>query len=91
MFDKLLYELRQGGVIDIGKLAAQLDTSAEMVRAMLEHLQRAGILHAYEPCGGGCEGCSLRHGCHPQKRNASQQLYYLPLTDSKADYKINTS
>jgi Mn-dependent DtxR family transcriptional regulator len=63
MLEKLMALIRAGGTFQTGSLAAQLGTSPEMVEAMLAHLQRAGLVHPYEKCGEGCEGCSLQKTC----------------------------
>lgn len=63
MLEQLLAEIRAGGTLETGTLAAKLGTTPEMVEAMLEHLQRAGYLQPYRPCGDGCAGCDLKSGC----------------------------
>ena len=75
MLEKLLTEIRQGGTLDARTLAARLDTSPQMVEAMLEHLRRSGFLRAYETCAEACDGCGLREGCDTQKKNASIHLW----------------
>lgn len=75
MLEKLLNEIHQGGTLDVATLAVRLDTSPQMVEAMLEHLKRTGFLRTYESCGDTCEGCSLRQGCSPQKREGRIQLW----------------
>jgi hypothetical protein len=71
MLEKLLDEIRAGGTLESGRLAALLGTSTQMVEAMLEHLQRAGYLRAYQACGDGCGGCSLKGECKlPQSQHA---------------------
>ena len=63
MLENLLKEIRVGGDLDTGRLAGRLDTSAEMVAAMLDHLQRLGLIKSFDACSSGCKGCSLREGC----------------------------
>ncbi len=63
MLEKLLTEIRSGGTFETGVLAAKLDTTPELVEAMLEHLQRAGYIRPYRTCGDACGGCSLREEC----------------------------
>jgi hypothetical protein len=66
MLEKLLAEIRSGGPLEIGALAASLGTSPGMVEAMLEHLQSLGYVQPYtDACGGGCKGCSLSQTCNP--------------------------
>jgi len=67
MLEQLLKEIRAGGTLETGKLAARLDTSPQLVEAMLEHLQRAGLIKPYINCGDGCQGCGLREACQTQK------------------------
>jgi predicted ArsR family transcriptional regulator len=70
MLEKLLNEIRAGGTLETGALAARLGTSPQLVEAMLEHLQRSGLIRAYDNCGDGCQGCGLRDACGSQPRRA---------------------
>ncbi|MBN2388391.1 MAG: hypothetical protein JXB85_15345 [Anaerolineales bacterium] len=63
MLEKLLTEIRSGGTFETGTLAVQLGTTPELVKAMLEHLQRAGHIRSYQACGDACGGCSLKSAC----------------------------
>ena len=63
MLERLISEIRRGGTLETGVLAARLGTSPQLVAAMLEHLQRLGLIQGYVDCGSGCGGCSLRDGC----------------------------
>jgi len=63
MLEKLLELLKQGGTFETSRLAEALDTSPEMVEAMLEHLQEMGLVQPYEDCPDGCAGCSLQGIC----------------------------
>jgi hypothetical protein len=63
MLDKLLDIIKEGGVRDIASLAEQLESTPELVKAMLAHLERMGYLQAIENCGDGCDGCSLKSAC----------------------------
>jgi hypothetical protein len=64
MIEKLLYEIRRGGPLELKTLASHLGTSPEMVTAMLEHLQRLGYIQPYgETCGTGCGGCAFSQAC----------------------------
>ena len=66
MLERLLYEICNGGTLEVSALAARLDTSPAMVQAMLEHLQRLGYIQPYgESCGDGCGGCNLSQTCKP--------------------------
>ena len=67
MLEQLLTEIRRGGTLEVGALAARLDTSPRLVQAMLEHLERSGLLSAYLGCADGCQGCSLKGSCDPSR------------------------
>jgi hypothetical protein len=77
MLEGLMNQIRAGGPLDAAKLAAALDTSPQMVEAMLEHLRRAGFLRAYESgsCSDACRGCSLQGFCGPDKRRSTIQIW----------------
>jgi hypothetical protein len=77
MLEKLLIEIRQGGTLDTRKLAMQMNTSTQMVEAMLEHLRTRGILRTYESCGDACDGCGLRQSCSSQKSDKPQLWQYV--------------
>ena len=62
MLEQLLKEIRSGGTLETGKLAARLGTTPQLIEAMLEHLQCAGLIEPYI-CGDGCQGCGLREAC----------------------------
>jgi len=63
MLEKLLTEIRGGGPLETGKLAARLNTSPKMVEAMLTYLQQTGHIQSYQSCNDGCGGCSLKSEC----------------------------
>lgn len=66
MLERILKEIRAGGTLDAAVLAQRLDTTPELVRAMLDHLQRLGLLQDAAACAGErCEGCALSGGCKP--------------------------
>ncbi len=65
MLERLLALVQAGGTYHIGDLAATLDTSPELVAAMLENLQRLGYLkNVADICQDGCTGCPLAGDCH---------------------------
>ena len=66
MLEQLLKEIRNGGSLETHTLAARLGTSPQLVEAMLEHLQRLGLIQNYADCGSGCQGCGLRDSCGSQ-------------------------
>ncbi len=75
MLERLLQEIRVGGTLEIETLAVRLGTSPHLVKAMLDHLQRAGYLQAYtSTCSTACNGCSLQSTCTLQK-NGKPKLW----------------
>ncbi|MGC8855227.1 MAG: FeoC-like transcriptional regulator [Anaerolineae bacterium] len=68
MLEQLLQEIRSGGTLEIETLATRLGTSPQLIKAMLDHLQRAGYLQAYtSTCSIACNGCSWQSACTLQK------------------------
>jgi len=63
MLEQLVNEIRAGGTLETGDLATRLGTTPQLVQAMLEHLQRSGLIRSYSNCGDGCQGCSLQKAC----------------------------
>ena len=63
MLKQLINEIRAGGTLETSILAARLGTTPQLVEAMLEHLQRSGLIEAYVNCGDGCLGCGLQDAC----------------------------
>jgi hypothetical protein len=63
MLESLLSEIRLGGSLETNILAAKLNASPQLVAAMLEHLQRLGLISDYVNCADGCGGCSLKSTC----------------------------
>ncbi len=43
MLEELLKEIRAGGSLETGVLAARLNTTPQLVEAMLDHMQRLGL------------------------------------------------
>jgi len=67
MLERLLDEIRASGVADPATLAARLNVSPSLVRAMLEHLARAGQLKEIKNCApGACRACAVSSACHTQ-------------------------
>ena len=75
MLDELLKEIRTGGTLETRVLAARLETSPQLIEAMLEHLQRIGMIQPYVDCGDGCQGCSLQETCKGKHGNNSVRLW----------------
>jgi hypothetical protein len=75
MLERILGAVQQGGTLDAVALARLLDTSPQMVEAMLEHLQRAGYLQEFADCNDGCGGCSLQGACNSAQKRQSFRLW----------------
>ena len=63
MLEELVKEIRAGGTLETGVLAARLGATPQLIEAMLEHLQRSGLILPYVNCGEGCLGCNLKESC----------------------------
>ena len=64
MLNKLLERLRSGGTHRIADLAAELETTSELIELMLEDLARMGYLRRVGgACGQKCAGCSFSGLC----------------------------
>lgn len=61
MLERLLRQLATG-VTTVPELARELGTSPELVEAMLEDLERRGLVRVVEGCVGSCQGCGVS-GC----------------------------
>jgi hypothetical protein len=78
MLEKLLAEIRSGGTFETGELAARLGTTPELLTAMLEHLQRLGVIQPFITCNDTCAGCDLSNSCRqPQSDNSSRNALHL--------------
>ena len=66
MLEQLVNEIRAGGTLEVGALAARLGTTPQLIEAMLGHLQRSGMIRQYVGCSDGCLGCSLQDTCQKQ-------------------------
>ncbi|MHC1740810.1 MAG: FeoC-like transcriptional regulator [Anaerolineaceae bacterium] len=81
MLEELLKIIREGGSFDTGLLAKKLNTTPEMILAMMDHLRRAGMLKTYEPGQSSCEFCSLSGNCDPARKQ--HEIGHLWLYDDK--------
>jgi hypothetical protein len=64
MLERLLNLIRSGGSWTTQTLAKRLDTSSELVEAMMEHLKRQGLVHDFEaPCTESCRQCAFGDTC----------------------------
>ena len=70
MLEKLLQEINAGGTLETVALAARMNTTPKLIEAMLEHLQRSGLILNYVICGDGCGGCNLRDACNKGAQSA---------------------
>ena len=86
MLEKLLQEIQSGGTFETGTLAARLGTTLELVKAMLEHLQRSGYLSPYEACSDTCGRCSLKNECKTEKQAERIRLWQ---GNTKEDGELN--
>ena len=68
MLERLLQLIREGGSFDVTRLARELETTPEMVRAMMDHLRRTGLLKTYDPGQSSCEYCALGSVCDQEKK-----------------------
>ncbi len=64
LLERLLAQLREGGMRTPAELARELGTSPAMVEAMVAELGRRGYLQALPgDCVGRCQGCPHGAGC----------------------------
>lgn len=57
--------LKRGGAASIDQLAAELNTTPQMVTQLVEYLERAGRLKKIGvECGQPCHGCYLARECN---------------------------
>lgn len=68
MLEQILQEISNGNSLDITRLAARLDTSPEMVAALLDHLSSIGVLENFECRAQSCKGCLLINQCGSVKK-----------------------
>lgn len=64
MLTRLLSLLEEGGTRRVSDLAEELDTTPELIEAMLEDLARMGFVRPVgSHCCAKCEGCPLAGTC----------------------------
>ena len=83
MLADLMTEIRAGGTLETTKLAKKLNTSPEMIDAMMDHLRRIGFIKAYETCGDACTGCSVSQMCDPEKKKGMGQIWQYQQSSEK--------
>jgi predicted ArsR family transcriptional regulator len=59
----LVEKIHSGGTMEVSALAAELGTSPAMIEAMLEHLQRQGIVRRCGQSSEACSACGLGATC----------------------------
>lgn len=64
MLEQLLLTLREGHTYSSLELAHRLNTTPQMIEAMLEHLQRVGVFRSESPQEGSCSACPLSNTCN---------------------------
>jgi predicted ArsR family transcriptional regulator len=75
MLDRLLQTLQAGGTHRVNDLARELDTTPQLVEAMLDDLARMGYLKRVSGgCSGGCGTCPMAGTC---AAGSSGQLWAL--------------
>lgn len=83
MLADLMCEIRAGGTFETSKLAKKLNTTPEMIEAMMDHLSRIGFLKNYEPCSDACSSCSVSQMCDPKKKKAIAQIWQYEQSQEK--------
>ena len=64
MLKRILERVAEGGTWTVEGLARELDTTPELVAAMLDELVRMGRLKPVGgACGGACASCPIGGGC----------------------------
>ncbi len=64
MLERLLDLVQAGGTRSIDELACALDTTPELIQAMLENLGRMGYLKVVDgACSAPCGDCALASDC----------------------------
>jgi len=64
LLKEVLKKIAAGEVLSLKELAESLGLSENMLKAMLEDLERMGYLTSRAPdCTFRCEGCPLRSSC----------------------------
>jgi hypothetical protein len=77
MLEELLKLIKEGGSFDTAILAKKLNTSPQMVSAMMDHLKRTGLIKKYDPGVSSCEHCSLVEMCDADKRKKERDHLWL--------------
>lgn len=65
--NELLELLKDGNTRSVEYMAAELDTSTEDIKRMLEYMENMGILKRTDLGKVGCSDCGTCSGCDPGK------------------------
>lgn len=63
MLQQILNAFDQHLTLNTFQLARQLETSPELIEAMLDHLERIGAIQAVEAGEEGCSACPMVGAC----------------------------
>jgi len=81
MLTRLLSLLKEGGTRRVLDLADELDTTPELIEAMMEDLARMGFVKTVgSQCCAKCEGCPLAGTCAagcPASSGSAGQVWVL--------------
>jgi hypothetical protein len=79
MLEQLLVEIQKGGTLEAAALATRLNTSPQMVKVMLGHLEQMGKLKDLAGCeDGGCAQCGLAGSCSSEKGKGARIWQIIP-------------
>jgi Mn-dependent DtxR family transcriptional regulator len=63
---RLLSTIAAGRIANTAELAAAMDASPAMVEALVDELERRGLLQRAGDCGSVCTGCPTELACGQQ-------------------------
>jgi predicted ArsR family transcriptional regulator len=73
MIEHLITILNRGGAITLDQIACELDTTPEMIKQLIAHLERSHLLKQIgDNCQATCNGCYLASACG---RSASPHIW----------------
>jgi len=72
MLQEILHALQSDQTLSTEQLAKKLDTTPQMVLAMLQHLETLGYLKQLDTCTEACAQCPLGSICQAQKSKPSK-------------------
>jgi len=74
LFRRLLDTVAEGRVGSTAELADELDASPALVQAVVEELERRGLLQRVGDCGEVCAGCPAEVNCGPAVKRSAWML-----------------